>query len=164
MKAAGREYCAEIERQKLFRAGSGPAAEWFIRIHVEDLPVPYEESMIVDLYDNRFELNEVVNGEYRRLGYLGKNGFQIQKTERRDFVMNGETSGWIALRSILGSGKKHLAIRSLHRGDLYYVNTPFYSFLEVAVSRTPDQPEYTLQFMNELENDRSYLHFDLEFS
>ena len=164
MKAAGREYCAEIERQKRFRAGSGPAAEWFIQVHVEDLPVPYEESMIVDLYDNRFELNEVVNGEYRKLGYLGKNGFQIQETDRRDFVMNGETSGWIALRSVLGSGKKHLAIRSLHRGDLYYVNTPFYSFLEVAVSRTPDQPEYTLRFMNELENDRSYLHFDLEFS
>ena len=44
------------------------------------------------------------------------------------------------------------------------MNTPFYSFIDVEVSKAPEQgPEYTISFMNDLENDRSLLHFDLAF-
>ena len=157
----GKKYLEYVEEQRQFRQGMGSAEDWFIRVRVKDLPVPYEKSMIVDLYDNRFELNEIVHGEYHRLGYLGKKGFQTEETKREDFVMNGEESCWISLHQILGSGKHDLAIRSLHRGDLYYVNTPFYSFLELEVGKVPENSLYCIKFLNELEKDRSYLHFNI---
>jgi len=163
LSPAGKAHLAFVEEQRRLRRGAGKAQEWYIRLSVADLPVPYEGSMIADLYDNRFELLEVTEGRYRRLGYLGKNGFKTEETAREEFVLQGERSCWIPLENVLGPGVKHLAIRSLHRGDLYYVNTPFYSFIEVEVARRPDETLYTLQFLNELENDRSLLHFDLEF-
>ena len=159
----GEKYLSYVEEQRRFRAGKGAAEDWFIHISVKDLPVPYEYSMTVDLYDNRFELHEVVDGEYRKLGYLAKDGFRTEPPEQKDFVMAGDESVWIPLRAVLGQGKKHLAIRSMHRGDKYYVNLPFYSFIEVDVAGTPGASEYRLLFLNELEDDRSYLHFDLEF-
>ena len=54
-------------------------------------------------------------------------------------------------------------LRSLHRGDLYYVNSPFYSFVTAEIARRPEEPEYRIEFMNELESDRSELHFKLNF-
>ena len=160
----GREYLACVEEQRRFRCGTGAAPEWFLRLSIADMPVPYDESMTVDLYDNRFELCEVENGALRRIGFLGKNGFRKEETPREEFLMAGERSCWIPLRTHLGPGLRHLAIRSLHRGDLFYMNTPFYSFIEVEVSRAPERgAEYTISFMNDLENDRSLLHFDLTF-
>ena len=120
--------------------------------------------MVIDLFDNRFELNEIVNGQAKRLGFIGKHGFQLEPTLQKDFIVNGQESDWIALKRILGSGKKHLALRSLHRGDLYYKDSPFYSFIKVAVARQAGKPDYVLQFMNELEPDRSTLNFTLEFA
>lgn len=159
----GEKYLKYVEEQRRFRSGSGAANEWYIRLSVKDLPVPYEYSMTVDLYDNRFELHEVIEGNCCQLGYLAKDGFRREAPEQKDFVMAGEESCWIPLKAVLGQGKKHLAIRSMHRGDKYYVNLPFYSFIEVEVARTPGKAEYRLMFLNELEDDRSYLHFDLEF-
>lgn len=157
----GKKYLQYVEEQRQFRQGMGEADDWFIRISVKDLQIPYEESMIVDLYDNRFELNEKINGEYHKLGYFGKKGFQTEEIKQEDFVMNGEESCWISLRKILGSGKHDLAIRSLHRGNLHYVNTPFYSFLEIEVGTSPENSLYRIKFLNELEDDRSYLHFKI---
>ena len=164
LSSAGKDYLRYVEEQQHYRREMPPAEEWFLRVKVQDLPVPYEESMIVDLYDNRFELNEVVHGEYRMLGYISKKGFQTGAPQKEDFVMNGEISCWIPLRKILGPGRHDLAIRSLHRGDLYYVNTPFYSFLEVELAKEPGEPSYCIRFLNELEKDRSYLHFSVKFS
>ena len=159
----GKKYLNYVEEQRSFRAGNEASEEWYIRISVKDLPVPYEYSMTVDLYDNRFEFHEVIDGKYNKLGYFAKDGFRKEPPEQKDFVMAGEESVWIPLKSLLGKGKKHLAIRSMHRGDRYYVNLPFYSFIEVEVARTPGKAEYRLLFLNELEDDRSYLHFDLDF-
>ena len=49
-------------------------------------------------------------------------------------------------------------------GDRYYINSPFYSFLILEAARRPGEPEYEIEFMNELESDRSELHFDLDFA
>ena len=163
LSPAGKDYLRYVEEQRHYRREMSPSDEWFLRVSVQDLPVPYEESMIVDLYDNRFELNEVIHGEYRKLGYICKKGFQTEEPQKDDFVMNGEESCWIPLREILGPGRHDLAIRSLHRGDLYYINTPFYSFLEAELAKTPGKPSCCIRFLNELEKDRSYLHFSVEF-
>ena len=164
LSSAGKAYWEYVAEQRRFRQGMGTAADWFIRVCVPDLPIPYEESMIVDLYDNRFELDEIINGEYRRLGYIGKKGFQAEETKKEDFVVNGESSCWISLKNVLGPGPHDLAIRSLHRGDLHYINTPFYSFIELEVARTPESALYRINFLNELEEDRSYLHFRIQLA
>ena len=109
------------------------------------------------------QTHEIIDGKYNKLGYFAKDGFRKDPPEQKDFVMAGEESVWIPLKQLLGKGKKHLAIRSMHRGDRYYVNLPFYSFIELEVARTPGKAEYRLFFLNELEDDRSYLHFDLDF-
>ncbi len=161
---AGKKHLENVAQQRCFREGLGTAPDWFIKISVADLPIAYEASMVIDLFDNRFELNEIVNGQAKRLGFIGKHGFQLEPTLQKDFIVNGQESDWIALKRILGSGKKHLALRSLHRGDLYYKDSPFYSFIKVAVARQAGKPDYVLQFMNELEPDRSTLNFTLEFA
>ncbi len=154
-------YLAEMEKQKLYREGCGEASDWYIRIRMPDIPLAYEASMVKDLYDNRLEL---LDDQGNHLCWLGKNGPMKAMPEPCDFIWNGFESVWFPLRHVLGAGMKKLAIRSLHRGDKYYINTPFYSFLELDVARAPGQTEYTIRFMNELENDRSLLHFNLHFS
>lgn len=161
---AGEKYLESVDLQRKLKESSGAADNWFIKIAVADLPYAYEPSIVVDLYDNRFELYEVIDGQYQKLGFLGKKGFQLEQTDPEDFILNGQESDWIALRDILGPGKKHLAIRSVHRGDLYYIDTPFYSFLTVAVGREAGKTEYVIEFFNELETERSLLHFSLEFA
>ena len=69
----------------------------------------------------------------------------------------------IQLREIFVGGSRKLMLRSMHRGEKYYVNSPFYSFFVAEFAREPGRPEYRIEFMNELEADRSELHFDLDF-
>jgi len=164
LPAPCRKHLEKVERQRRGRAGNGAAPEWFVRIRVPDLPVAYELSMMVDLYDNRFELCDVTGGENRKLGYFSLKGFQTEMPPKEDFIVNGTCSDWLPLRKIVGDGAHKLMIRSLHRGDRYYINSPFYSFLILEVARRPGEPEYEIEFMNELESDRSELHFDLNFA
>ena len=163
LSGIGKKHLAKVEEQKRNRAGFGPAPEWRIRLRIPDLPVSYEMSMLVDLYDDRYELCEETPEGIRELGYLGRSGFRGGMTPRDDLVVNGTESVWIPLREIVGPGEHKLLLRSLHRGDLYYVNSPFYSFVFLEVARTPDRPDYCIEFMNELEPDRSELHFRLNF-
>lgn len=158
-----RQHMEKIEEQRRNREGRGSAPEWFLRLSIPDLPIPYETSMTVDLYDNRCQLCEVTAEGIRELGYIGRSGFGRELTPQKDMIVNGTSSVWIPLREITGSGKKHLMLRSLHRGDLYYVNSPFYSFVTAEIARRPEEPEYRIEFMNELESDRSELHFKLNF-
>ncbi len=155
-------YMKETEEQSRARYGRGSAPDWFLRVFVPRIDLAYEESMVWDLYDNRFELGEITDKGFVRLGFLGKNGFQKEPTERPDFVWPGEQSVWISLKEIVGSGKKKLAIFSTHRGELYYAGVPFYSFMTASLAKTPDGEASVVEFRNELESDRAYLHFDVE--
>ena len=119
--------------------------------------------MIRDLYDNYCELCEKTENGERKLGYIGKSGFQREKTPKDDMIVNGTESVWIPLREIVGKGEHKLLLRSLHRGEQYYVNSPFYSFVILEIAREPGCPDYRIEFMNELEYERSELHFDLKF-
>lgn len=158
-----RSYLAKVEEQRKNRAGRGSAPEWFLRVRIPDLPIAYEGSMIQDLYDNYCELCEETENGDRKLGYIGKSGFRQEITPKDDMVVNGTESVWIPLRGILGKGEHKLLLRSLHRGEQYYVNSPFYSFVILEIAREPGCPDYRIEFMNELESERSELHFDLKF-
>lgn len=161
--AMGKEYLEKVQQQKAFRESPPEAENCFLRIRVPDIAITYENSMVLDLYDNRFVLGEIMpDKSFRELGYLGVNGFQKEETCREEFVTNGMESPWIELKSIVGSGTKNLAIKSLHRGDLYYLNTPFYSFIQADLGTVKGKTDYTVEFMNELENDRSFLHFSVK--
>ena len=160
----GRKYLAKIEEQRFNRAGRGCAEEWLLRLSIPDLPLSYEGSMVLDLYDNYTELCEVTEHGVEKLGYLGRSGFHRKPPPREELVVNGVDSVWIPLRKIVGGGRRKLMLRSLHRGDMYYVDSPFYSFVVLDIAREAGKPEYRIEFMNELEPERSELHFDLEFS
>ena len=41
--------------------------------------------------------------------------------------------------------------------------SPFYSFVVLEIAREAGKPEYRIEFMNELESERSELHFNLNF-
>lgn len=158
-----RSHLAKVDEQRKNRAGRGPAPEWFVRVSIPDLPIAYEGSMILDLYDNYCELcEETENGEMK-LGYIGKSGFRPEMTPKEDMVVNGMESVWIPLRKIVGAGRHKLLLRSLHRGEQYYVNSPFYSFVVLEIAREAGKKEYQIEFMNELEGERSELHFTLNF-
>lgn len=157
------KYLETIESQRKMRYEVTPAEELFLKVTVPDIPLPYESSMIIDLYDNRFILGEFDgNNEFKRIGYITKNGFQTEEPPRTDFVVNGESSPWIDLKKIFGTGHHKLGIWSLHRGEKYYINTPFYSFIEAEISRDSQNTDYTIRFINELEEDRAFLRFDID--
>ncbi|MBQ9338580.1 MAG: hypothetical protein IJS14_14915 [Lentisphaeria bacterium] len=163
MPPESRKHLEKVEEQRQNRAGRGSAPEWWVRLSIPDLPISYEASMIIDLCDNRCELCEVTPDGPRKLGYLGRSGFREEMTPKEDFVMNGTQTVWIPLRKAVGGGRRKLLLRSMHRGERYYINSPFYSFYVLEIAREPDRPEYRIEFMNELESDRSELHFDLDF-
>lgn len=159
----GKNYLKKVEMQKKYRECPEEADNYYLRISVPDIAITYENSMVLDLYDNRFVLGEVAeDGTFKKLGYLGKNGFQKEETAKENFVTNGMESPWIDLKEIVGSGTKHLAIWSLHRGDLYYVNVPFYSFIQVELGKKSGHSDYMIEFMNELEEDRAFIHFTVK--
>lgn len=158
-----RKHLAKVEEQRLNRIGHGRSREWWLRLSIPDLPASYEPSMTLDLYDNFCELCELTENGIEKLGYLGRSGFRREPTPKDDMIANGTESVWIPLREIVGGGRRKLLIRSLHRGEQYYVNTPFYSFVVLDIGREAGKSEYRIEFMNELEPERSELHFDLEF-
>lgn len=162
-----KEHLELVKEQQMYRSNPAKAENWFLRISVPDIPVAYENSMVWDLYDNRFVLNEVMpDGSLKKLGYIGKNGFQTRETAVDEFVVNAEASVWMNMKDVLGDvkGVKNLAIQSFHRGDKYYVNSPFYSFIQAELAEKPGTADYVVKFMNEVESDRSILHFSLDFA
>ena len=158
-----RSHLAKVESQRKKRAGQGAAPEWFLRVSIPDLPIAYEASMVLDLYDNYCELCEETESGERKLGYIGKSGFRQEMTPKEDMIVNGTASAWIPLREIVGAGSHQLLLRSLHRSEKYYVNSPFYSFVMLEIARKADHPDFCIEFMNELEGERSELHFTLDF-
>lgn len=157
-----RTHLAKVEEQRKNRAGQAPSPEWFLRVSIPDLPIAYEASMVLDLYDNYCEFcEEAVNGE-KKLGYIGKSGFRREMPPKEDMVVNGTGSVWIPLREIVGAGRHKLLLRSLHRGETC-AKVPFYSFVVLEIAREAGKAEYRIEFMNELEAERSELHFELNF-
>ena len=156
LAAAGKAYLAEVAMQKESREKAFPWQETWIRLHVTDLtPTPYEDSMTLDLFDNAFELGEILaDGSFRRIGWVDKRGFSTTADEKQN-LFAGESSPPVKLNGLFASGVRKLALFSTH------FEQPFYSFgiLEIASSPEFGGETRKIEFLNDLEPDRAFLHF-----
>ncbi len=146
--ASGKKFLAHQEEQKELRENP---PSWDQVIFTASIPPQtafgYEDSMLLDLYDNDsflVELNE--DGTFRKL----------QKLLRQDgkSLFSGDTSVPIELNKLLAPGKHHLAIYATHCGEV------FYSFFSATLANGKGE-SYEIVFRNELEPDRAFLHFDV---
>lgn len=137
------------------RDGMGKKA--YLRISVPPSELPYEFSLIYDLYLNSMELVEFkADGAVRRVGWITKKGLVHELPTPEEYVWPSEESPWIPLHEIFPSGEHHLGVRSLHYGK------PFYSFIYADLSENADgSGARRLEFLNELEEDRRYLRWTL---
>lgn len=107
----------------------------------------YEDSMLLDLYDNdSFVVEFDENGNSRDLA-------KIVRADGKS-LFSGDTSVPIDLKKLLTPGRHHLGIRATHCGE------PFYSFFNLYLSNDKGE-SYEIVFRNELEPDRAFLHFDV---
>ena len=154
---SGKAYLNTLENQKLIRLHplKGKALFLTIRNISTDLFASYENSLLEDLFDIRHELIEFLpSGKIHSFGFLGKNG--LHKEAGDDFIDRKNcVSGTLSLHLFLSPGKHQLAIRSWHQGE------PFYSWI-VARLENEKQEVREFFFRNELEADRSCLHFPAE--
>ena len=118
----------------------------------------YEDSLLVDLYDNAFELVDVVEaGAPRHVMWIDRRG-AVAASEKSEQLFAGDTSPAINLSAWLLPGKHRLALRSHHLG------APFYSFCYAMLSPSADLDDPLVRriaFLNDLEPDRSYLTFSV---
>lgn len=116
----------------------------------------HEQSLWDDLYNLVFRLRErLKDGSFRTLGYLSRKGLSPELPSEKDRLHPGEISAPVELKKILGGGLHELQIDSEHLGE------PFYSFVTADLSCGGQ--ERRIEFMNELEPDRSILHWTIEF-
>lgn len=157
---AGELYLCDITEQKILRNEPTASSALYIQVIIHNLPIPYEETLWWDLYENA--LNLVVfdlEGEIKSLGWISKDGLVAEIPPVDKYIWPGHESPWVNLHDILPSGKHRLGIRSWHLGE------PFYSFVSVVISPGADREmlgAYTLDFKNEIEPDRSCITFSVE--
>ncbi|OGV56533.1 MAG: hypothetical protein A2X49_06550 [Lentisphaerae bacterium GWF2_52_8] len=160
--AYDRSYLEGIEKQRIFRNEPAASRELYMQVYVDNLAVPYEESMWWDLFDNAFQIGRFdSSGRFVPFGWISKDGFSKTQPEKKDYVWPGVASKWIPLHEILPGAKHEIGIQSLHFGE------PFYSFMEIRISPTAsmkDKSAYVLEFKNELEPDRSFMRFKINTS
>ena len=150
--------CAWLEAigtQRRLRETPPPWPEVWMRVAVQNLSTPYEESLWWDLFDNAMELGTLDDaGAFRHLRWITRHGLADVQPDRPDYIWPGHASPWIPLRPLAPAGAR-LAVRSIHLGE------PFYSFIDVTLSPTAscDSAAYTLTFYNELEPQREVLHW-----
>ena len=107
----------------------------------------YEDSMLLDLYDNdSFVVEFRPDGEVRRLA-------PILRADGKS-LYSGDRSVPIDLKRLLPPGRHHLGIQATHLGE------PFYSFFKAELSDGAGR-SYEIVFRNDLEPDRAYLRFDV---
>ena len=69
----GEDHLAKVKLQEELRKCPEEAENYFLRIKVPDIALSYENSMVLDLYDNRFVLGEVMeDGSFKQLGCCSK--------------------------------------------------------------------------------------------
>lgn len=155
---AGQKWLAQIQEQKKLRDNPPAWSEIYLMagIPTNKPSLPYEESLIYDIFDNQLELGFFdTENMFHSLGWIGKERFITDgKQEKEDQLWRGENSIPIPLHHHLKPGLYRLAVRTWH-GD-----EPFYSFIEVTLAPTPDMKNgYKLKFYSDIEPDRAYLNW-----
>jgi hypothetical protein len=153
----GRAYLAEVADQRRLR--EDPPVWENIHLFLSVPPSPpatYEESLIVDLYNNTFELIEIeADGTLRPIAWIDKRG-AVREPSPEAQLAAGDCSPPVELAGLLPPGVRRLAVRSLHLGE------EFYSFCQVTLSPTSDPDDrraYRLEFFNDLEPNRARITF-----
>ena len=155
-----RAYEERIARQKQLRQTPPGSKKLFLSVEVANLAVPYEESMWWDLFENAFQIGTFAgDGDFEPIGWISSEGLVQEEPKREEYIWPGHQSPWIELHSLLAPGKHELGIHSIHFGE------PFYSFIRAVVSPEPNRTAagaYAVEFLNELEDDRSFLRFNVD--
>jgi hypothetical protein len=105
-----------------------------------------------DLYDVDFELRErMPDGTVKTFGWISKDGLVKKLPAGNKRLKPGDFSQKINLAKVLGKGRHDVQIYSTYKGY------SFYSFVIAKI--TTDRLHGAVEFINELENDRSILHW-----
>ncbi len=146
--ASGKAFLAHQEEQKRLRENPPCWDELYFTASIpEQTAFGYEDSMLLDLYDNDSFLVEMNDdGTFRKL----------EKILRQDgkSLFSGDKSVVIDLKKLLPPGRHHLAVYATHCGEV------FYSFFSAHLANGKGD-SYDIVFRNELEPDRAFLHFDV---
>ncbi|MCK5844410.1 MAG: hypothetical protein KAG97_06860 [Victivallales bacterium] len=156
--AKNEEYLKNIEIQKQLRCSPPITGTQFLKIEIDNLPTPYEESLWWDLYDNAFQIGTFdTENEFKPVGWITTKGFCAEPPKKNEYILPGHQSPWIPLEDVLGSGNHKVGIRSIHMG------APFYSFIKANLATEPNDgaDSYEIKFSNEIEGDRSFLKFNV---
>ena len=151
---SGKAFLEEIEVQKLWRHPEA-TSKATLRLYLDDrLCTALEDSMVIDLYDEDVKLGVVKSDGFHALGIITPETMVAPDTANAQRIFPGTTTAPVDLAKLLGKGRHHVAIKS------FYKNEPFYNFMTVKL--TTDKGEYSLEFRNQLESDRSEINFELD--
>ena len=149
-----RNYLDFIEKQKALRTPDKASNRNDLIVFLPTRITSHERSLMNDLYDVAFELRErLANGKIKSFGYISKRGLLKTVPQEIDRLHPGDHSEIIDLSQIFGSGKHVVEIYSTYKGE------PFYSF--IAVEFASDIKQGRIEFVNELEEDRAILHWNI---
>lgn len=149
-----RNYLDFIEKQKALRIPDKASKRNDLIVFLPTRITSHERSLMNDLYDVAFELRErLANGKIKSFGYISKQGLLKTVPQEIDRLHPGDHSEIIDLSQIFGSGKHVVEIYSTYKGE------PFYSF--IAVEFASDIKQGRIEFVNELEEDRAILHWNI---
>ena len=156
----GKKYLARVEEQKNLRQ----VPKWektYLRIIVpEHHPTPYEDSLIVDLFDNAFAVGVMTDAGFKRICYLDKKGkSDLLRREENPFC--GDVTPPLCLHDLGLKGVQKMAIHTTHADT----EEPFYIFCYAELSPDPafSREVRRLEFLNDIEPDRAFLNFTCEF-
>lgn len=157
MDDADHAYLEGIARQKRLREGGMLPEKAYMQATIPAIYVTFEDSLVVDLYNNAHELGWLGDdGAFHSLGWLSKKGLVEARPSQRENLYVGDSTPWIELTPYKG---RRLVIRTFHGNGA----VPFYCFLRLELSPVAGKAPgaYTISFANELEPDRSLLHFTI---
>ncbi|MBP5301110.1 MAG: hypothetical protein J6Y80_06860 [Victivallales bacterium] len=143
----------EIAEQQRLRLQPPAFSRIWLRVSIPAIVLPYEDSLMTDFYDCRMDLGGLdENRAFQHLAWVGRDGLKQEEPAATECLGNGDIGPWM---EITDCRQDCLALRTRHGGE------PYYSLAQLEFS---DQPAvtpntYVLRFVNELEPDRSILHW-----
>ena len=160
--AEEKEYELMLENLKRLRFEPKLEKEVYIKPEIFNFPNNYEDSLILDLYDNVMELREMfADGTHERLGYLTPAGLSDKLPSKAERLYPWSDTAWIPLHKVIKhKGFTKLAVAT-RRGDF-----EFYSFIHVKISDKPEMTgrTYDISYNNDIDLDWSVLNFNVNLT
>ena len=145
-----KEHLALVDEQRSYRLSAVPSKKNLFTVHIPMRILSHEKSLLEDLYDLVFALQEVKkDGTVKEYGYLSKKGLVKEIPPAEESLKPGDYAAKMDLSRILGKGEHDIRIYSTNKG------IPFYSYFIADVEW--DEGVKKVMFMNEVESVRSFL-------